>query len=113
MMPAQHQRHRRFRPRMPGQQQGLPGPDIPDEMQRKLAKLSHDYLSGLSGLIQSKPQLGPALLRHARNQLASNIGSPGEEEQMQQQPMRMPSDQTYSPAQYAMTASEGQQEEEA
>lgn len=81
------------------------GPTIPDEMQRKLAKLSHDYLSGLSGLIQSKPEIGPALIRHARNQLAANMGAPGEEEQMQMPGQTMPADQGgYSPAQYAMTA---------
>lgn len=109
--PIQQQtRHRRFRPRMPGQQQRPMGPTIPDEMQRKLAKLSQDYLSGLSGLIRSRPEIGPQLLRHARNQLAANIGAPGEEEQMQQQQPTMPSEgQQFSPAQYAMTAQMGEE----
>lgn len=98
----QRQPHRRFHPKLPGQQ----GPDIPDEMQKKLAKLAHDYLSGLSGLIQAKPEMGPQLLRHARTQLAANIGTGAEDEQQQQE--QTPE---YSPAAYAMTAQMGAQSE--
>jgi hypothetical protein len=71
-------RHRRFHPRV-GAAGGLGeiGPDIPDPMQKKLARLSQGYLSGVNDLIRTRPEMGPAILRHARKQLAANMG--GEE----------------------------------
>jgi hypothetical protein len=71
-------RHRRFHPRV-GAAGGLGeiAPDIPDPMQKKLARLSQGYLSGINELIRTRPEMGPAILRHARKQLAANMG--GEE----------------------------------
>jgi hypothetical protein len=55
-------------------------------MQKKLAKLSQDYLGGISDLIRQRPEMGPALLRHARNQLSANMGGDfgGEQPETQQ-----------------------------
>ena len=81
-------RHRRMHPRVgaPGELGGI-GPDIPDPMQKKLAKLSQGYLSGLSDIIRSRPEMGPALLKHARHQLAANMGGQPEDWMMEgQQP---------------------------
>jgi hypothetical protein len=93
-------------------------------MQKKVAKLSQDFISGLSSMIKSKPELGGAIMAHAKNMLAATgmgdvrtggggggtegfLGGGGEQ---RQQPMGM------NPAMLAMSgmgAGEGSSSEEA
>lgn len=67
----QGQRHRRFHPRTAGMGGMGAQPNIPDPMQRKVAKLSQDFIGGLSSMIRSRPELGGAIMAHAKNMLAA------------------------------------------